>query len=603
MDELNKIRKYEEILAIIKTLNSSKSSQEILNNLLKKSVELVSNGDTGLIFLYNKEKKYLEVKSSYGFNPNSYKIIIRENESITGRAFKENRPIIANNSEEVIRYMEGISFYSDNELRPEYYLGKNISDIKGVIACPIPIRDECIGVLVIDNFSKESTFNDFDMEIVELISSQAGLAIEKARNLENEKRKNMELDRYSRIIEKEKDRYKHGMTIHLKFMDMILNGGSIEDLIREISKLVESDLIFVDRFNNVCSKNISSDISGDDIAGIVEACLIKHRDDSNIFEFKDYMIRIQKIIVDKEDLGFLILINKGYKYSEELEITLERGITVLALEIFKNREIEILEENYRGDFIDSLISHENKATIEWYSNKYNIDFTRNKRLILLEFLDFDPKYNTSIRESFKNSLEGVIFKSSIEAFLAYKLENIFIIVPGDAIDKGDIETFMNKIFEIEDRLNKHSMSLRGIVGDLFLGSENFSKVYSDCKRVLRQKKRSNSSLKWSFYSESKVNKIILNTGEDELKKFTYEILGELLKDKNNRELLKTLKTYIRNCENWTKTKEDLFIHGNTLTQRLNRISEILGSNIKDYYERLYIQVALEIIDLYPEYYK
>lgn len=56
MDELNKIRKYEEILAIIKTLNSSKSSQEILNNLLKKSVELVSNGDTGLIFLYNKEK-------------------------------------------------------------------------------------------------------------------------------------------------------------------------------------------------------------------------------------------------------------------------------------------------------------------------------------------------------------------------------------------------------------------------------------------------------------------------------------------------------------------------------------------------------------------
>lgn len=499
--------------------------------------------------------------------------------------------------------MEGISFYSDNELRPEYYLGKNISDIKGVIACPIPIRDECIGVLVIDNFSKESTFNDFDMEIVELISSQAGLAIEKARNLENEKRKNMELDRYSRIIEKEKDRYKHGMDIHLKFMDMILNGGSIEDLIREISKLVESDLIFIDRFNNVCSKNISSDISGDDIAGIVEACLIKHKDDSNIFDFKDYMIRIQKIIVDKEDLGFLILINKGYKYSEELEITLERGTTVLALEIFKNREIEILEENYRGDFIDSLISHENKATIERYSNKYNIDFTRNKRLILLEFLDFDPKYNTTIRESFKNSLEGVVKRSSIEAFLAYKLENIVIIVPGDAIDKGDIETFMNKIFGIEDRLNKHSMSLRGIVSDLFVDSKNFSKVYADCKRILRQKKQSNSSLKWSFYSESRVNKIILNTGEDDLKKFTYEILGDLLYDKNNRELLKTLKTYIRNCEKWTKTKEDLFIHGNTLTQRLNKISEILGSNIKDYYERLYIQVALEIIDLYPEYYK
>lgn len=590
------------MLNIVKTLNSSKSAQEILNSLLEKSVQLVSSGDTGLIFLFNEKKDYLEVKASYGFNSNSYEIIIRKGESITGKAFEENRSIVVNNREDILRYMSSITFYFENTSSPDKFLGRKLSDIKGAIACPIRIRDECIGVLVINNFSTMSTFTDFDKEIVEIISSQAGLAIEKARNLEKEKKKSLELDQYSKILEQEKNRYKHGMNVHMRFMDMVLNGASIDDLIEEISSLIKSDLIFIDQLDHIRSQKISINLTDENILELINLGFAMQKNNHNDrMVFKGYLITTQSIIIDSDYLGFLIIISSEEIYTEEYEITLERGITVLALEIFKNREMEMLEESFKGDFLDVLITHDNIHTINRYSYKYKVDFTKYNRLILIEANVLPSDCEHKIKDYFKDRLKRILKTTSTEAFVAYKFEMFFIILPEETILNDKLLTLMERISYIKNDTSSIT-NLSGIVSELFLGSINFSKVYMNCKKLLRQKNDSNSNVDWIFFSDSKAKKIILNTPESDLKAFANDVLGDLLNDPRNKEFLKTLKIYIRNSENWTKTKDDLFIHGNTLTQRLNKISDLLDCNIKSYYPRLNIQLAIEIIDLYPEYY-
>ncbi len=47
-------------------------------------------------------------------------------------------------------------------------------------------------------------------------------------------------------------------------------------------------------------------------------------------------------------------------------------------------------------------------------------------------------------------------------------------------------------------------------------------------------------------------------------------------------------------------KELLHIHGNTLNYRLQRLKDILSTDINAYYPSLNLRIAFEIIDLYPE---
>lgn len=57
------------------------------------------------------------------------------------------------------------------------------------------------------------------------------------------------------------------------------------------------------------------------------------------------------------------------------------------------------------------------------------------------------------------------------------------------------------------------------------------------------------------------------------------------------ELYKTLIVYLENERNMTNTAKALFIHRNTLTARIDRIKQLLGSDLDDPQERIYILLS------------
>ena len=57
------------------------------------------------------------------------------------------------------------------------------------------------------------------------------------------------------------------------------------------------------------------------------------------------------------------------------------------------------------------------------------------------------------------------------------------------------------------------------------------------------------------------------------------------------ELCKTLITYLENERNLTETARLLFIHRNTLSNRIEKIQEIADINLDDPTERLYILLS------------
>lgn len=66
---------------------------------------------------------------------------------------------------------------------------------------------------------------------------------------------------------------------------------------------------------------------------------------------------------------------------------------------------------------------------------------------------------------------------------------------------------------------------------------------------------------------------------------------------NDMELLQTLETWIENNFNIAQTARALYAHRNTVLYRMEKISTILNSDLKDADELLKYQLALKIYRL------
>jgi purine catabolism regulator len=88
--------------------------------------------------------------------------------------------------------------------------------------------------------------------------------------------------------------------------------------------------------------------------------------------------------------------------------------------------------------------------------------------------------------------------------------------------------------------------------------------------------------------------LLLIEPHPELDSFKEEILGPLLSYDGGEELIATLEAYFRNNGNLSKTSEELFIHRNTLSYRMDRITEITGLDLTNPDTALAVQIALRI---------
>lgn len=67
-------------------------------------------------------------------------------------------------------------------------------------------------------------------------------------------------------------------------------------------------------------------------------------------------------------------------------------------------------------------------------------------------------------------------------------------------------------------------------------------------------------------------------------------------NENKTDLLKTLETYLMCGLNATETANELFIHRNTLYQRISKIEQIIQSKINNSSTRLYMQLSFSFMD-------
>ncbi|GFN23726.1 PucR family transcriptional regulator [Thermanaeromonas sp. C210] len=243
---------------------------------------------------------------------------------------------------------------------------------------------------------------------------------------------------------------------------------------------------------------------------------------------------------------------------------------VMELAISKNRELtDITEEPFY--FIERLL---NGFEVE----KKVVEYHLRKRKWGLE----DGFYLLNF-SSPEQSLDEVLFKTYIYRIkkligraIIFTYENSIIAVLRENDYSLDDSAFLKELDELLSRIGiKCGISLK------FYNFLNLKYPYIQSKIALTEGTKKDPH-RWRYYFRDYYIDHILRSLDKStsLKSLCHPLVLKLKEydEKNNTEYVRCLYTYLQNGLNISQTAKKLFIHRNTLTYRLSRIFEILGTD-------------------------
>ncbi len=166
------VNKFNTLIEINTLINSDYVNIESLLTKILESATRLTEGEASSILLVNKENKKLYFEIALGSKgPDVKKFTVNMGEGIAGWVALHNTSIIVNDVE--------------NDKRHRIDISKQIGYAsKTMLAVPMRLKDECVGVIEIINKKNGKNFTQDDLEWLEIFANQAALALHSAQTFE-----------------------------------------------------------------------------------------------------------------------------------------------------------------------------------------------------------------------------------------------------------------------------------------------------------------------------------------------------------------------------------------------------------------------------------
>ena len=160
------------LIEINTLINSNYSDINALLAHILESAQRIVAGDASSLLLLDSNKQVLRFEVALGPKGlEAKKFVVKMDEGIAGWVVKNNRSLIVNDVENDPRY-------SKNVQQSTGYRTRNM------LAVPMRVKDECIGVIEILNKQGDAGFTLADLEVLEILANQAAIAYQNASFLQ-----------------------------------------------------------------------------------------------------------------------------------------------------------------------------------------------------------------------------------------------------------------------------------------------------------------------------------------------------------------------------------------------------------------------------------
>ncbi|WP_352419656.1 PucR family transcriptional regulator ligand-binding domain-containing protein [Proteiniborus sp.] len=410
--------------------------------------------------------------------------------------------------------------------------------------------------------------------------------------------------------------------IYEQFMDAMLKGSNTNQIVKLISDSVKNPVYVRFEFPEEIITHF--DYIDDSVRELLLENVEKYFDpninrtkekkleESNELIGGKYIKRMIFPIVAKDSIyGHIVAWSTntplgGYDLS-----VLEIASTTMALEILKALSVREVENRYKSEFLEDLISHEEKRVEKAIERAPFFNINKKDRFVSITLKikskeegsskvsigsEQTQQYITKIHDLIERNIIKLL---GFNAIVVSKTERIQILLSLKKDTK--IEPLLEDINKgFEEIIEKFKdLDFRIGIGRPYEGLENFNNSYLDSVKAINTGKILNEKT-ITNYENLGIFKILCQDHiEDELIKFYNTTLKPLVEydNKKSTELVKTLEAFFENNGNLKKMSEVLFTHYNTVLYRIQRINEITDMSLEDPSDRLNLEIALKIKQL------
>lgn len=403
----------------------------------------------------------------------------------------------------------------------------------------------------------------------------------------------------SEMLDIQTKRLKQSYDIHNQLTKLVLESKGIKTIVETISQLLQNPVIFEDRFFNL----IAHSAPADKFTDILNFRLSK--DTRNLMKLNPFFTEMlakknkefitETININGQEIKQLITpVFAGNTFfgwlttliidnQDELthRIALEHGSTVLALELLNEKTRVEAQSQAKMGFLNYLLEndHLSNEELQQRANLLGLGIDLNIPTCIL-YLRIKPKLTIY---SF-NKIQSFILSKDPQASV---MKN----------EKGLILFFHPKNFIHQNKAMQEASSVANSL-IVLLENEGYS-AYAGIGRCYKEPREIKTSYLEAVQAATKAARVGAKTinyyelglerlfslfpDSNVLKNYANDLLKDLIEyDKKNKlNLVETLNVYLLNNHNQAQTARQLHIHINTLAYRLQRIKDILQTNIDD----------------------
>ncbi len=478
---------------------------------------------------------------------------------------------------------------------------------KSLLGIPLFANRRIIGALLMANKSEGASFSQDDQELLMILGSQLGIALENSRLYEKIDKelqaKVDELELVNKKLRKQHIILEKSLEMHHQLTGLVLQGKGIEAICETLTAFIGSPVQVEDHnFSVKASTRRKTDkkiISGKELVKekqyerqVFE--LFQERKTVELFSDVDTRQYTLPIVAGQQFLGLISTIFVQRTIKQLDKVAMEQGATILALEILKQRAAVEQTKRLKETFLEHVLDRNYESTEWMYHRALQLGFNlKNKYLVIT--VEVAPERTDRSRPELLQEIRDFCIDAYPSSTVITKNNHILIILSLNK-NKEEIEV-KTLVRQLKKRL---SNLLRGgswwvTIGtmcekleDCFISYRN-AVTSLDIMKSLNLKNRVVSYNNLGIFSLIEIN-------PHNFAEFAKRTIGPLIvyDQEHKTQLVKTLSLFFKNNGNVLKAAREGYLNPSTVKYRLRRIQEITGLDLKDAETCLQLQLALRI---------
>ncbi|WP_059172633.1 PucR family transcriptional regulator [Bacillus sp. FJAT-27445] len=329
----------------------------------------------------------------------------------------------------------------------------------------------------------------------------------------------------------------------------------------------------------------------------------------------DIKCRILPVAASNHLYGYIVVWQTVRELSEFDYIILEQASTITALEMIKAKEIEEVKLKIRDDFFDDLLTGKitSSDSIQSLCDLHGLKTNYRYHCMVLTVETESPEKiedlvarRVQMEQTAKKCVDLIYEHSNIAAgeVTSFFRNNRIITLIGQNENRppltvNNAKHYGEEIYKLLKKQIKNATLNIGI-GRQYVRIHSIDKSFSEANEAVRLMERFGTKGGVSHFEDHSIYHFLdTNINNHTMEEFFLKRLGKVYEHDSlhGTSFIETLENFFQCNQNISETAKAMFLHRNTLIYRIEKIKEIMDTDLKNAEELLQIQLSLKIFRL------